>query len=217
MNIFFLSAKLDECAKYHCDKHVVKMILEYAQLLSTAHRIIDGKKTLATNPITGKEKTFYLLPDETIEYVNTTGFKDNSDGSFQINVVAKGTIKNPKCYYATHVNHPSAVWVRANGYHYNYLYKLFVALLDEYTYRYKKIHSTSRLKEFLANPPKNILYTMWYGPPQAMPDQYKVSVVNYYDIDAAVQAYRNYYNGDKSKFAKWTNRERPEWFIGRDV
>ena len=26
----------------HCDKHVVKMILEYAQLLSTAHRVLDG-------------------------------------------------------------------------------------------------------------------------------------------------------------------------------
>ena len=29
-------------ARYHCDKHVVKMILETAQLLSTAHRVLDG-------------------------------------------------------------------------------------------------------------------------------------------------------------------------------
>lgn len=29
-------------AQAHCDKHVVKMILEYAQLLSTAHRLLDG-------------------------------------------------------------------------------------------------------------------------------------------------------------------------------
>ena len=26
----------------HCDKHVVKMILETAQMLSTAHRVLDG-------------------------------------------------------------------------------------------------------------------------------------------------------------------------------
>ena len=26
----------------HCDKHVVKMIIEYAQLMSTAHRVLDG-------------------------------------------------------------------------------------------------------------------------------------------------------------------------------
>ena len=35
MNIFFLSYNPEQCAKYHCDKHVVKMILETAQLLYT--------------------------------------------------------------------------------------------------------------------------------------------------------------------------------------
>jgi len=43
MNIFYLCHNTDECAKAHVDKHVVKMILEYAQLLSTAHRLLDGK------------------------------------------------------------------------------------------------------------------------------------------------------------------------------
>ena len=28
----------------HCDKHVVKMIIEYAQLMSTAHRMLDGEE-----------------------------------------------------------------------------------------------------------------------------------------------------------------------------
>ncbi len=41
MNIFFLDTDTKQCAKYHCDKHVVKMILEYCQLLSTAHRLLD--------------------------------------------------------------------------------------------------------------------------------------------------------------------------------
>jgi hypothetical protein len=35
MNIFYLDFDIKKCAAYHCDKHVVKMILEYAQLLST--------------------------------------------------------------------------------------------------------------------------------------------------------------------------------------
>lgn len=39
MNIFYLSHDVDECARYHCDKHVVKMITEHAQLLSTAVRL----------------------------------------------------------------------------------------------------------------------------------------------------------------------------------
>lgn len=41
MNIFVLNQTPELSAKDHCDKHVVKMILESAQLLSTAHRIID--------------------------------------------------------------------------------------------------------------------------------------------------------------------------------
>lgn len=35
MNIFYLSHNQEECAKYHCDKHIVKMPIETAQLLST--------------------------------------------------------------------------------------------------------------------------------------------------------------------------------------
>ena len=39
MNIFFLDFDVEKCAKYHCDKHVVKMILETAQLLCSAHHV----------------------------------------------------------------------------------------------------------------------------------------------------------------------------------
>ena len=42
MNIFYLDEDPVLAAQMHCDKHVVKMILESAQLLSTAHLLIDG-------------------------------------------------------------------------------------------------------------------------------------------------------------------------------
>ena len=42
MNIFYLSSCPAEAAESHNDKHCVKMILEYAQMLSTAHRELDG-------------------------------------------------------------------------------------------------------------------------------------------------------------------------------
>lgn len=42
MNIFYLSKDTKQCAAWHNNKHVVKMILESAQLLSTAHRVLDG-------------------------------------------------------------------------------------------------------------------------------------------------------------------------------
>ena len=42
MNIFVLSDSPQESAELHCDKHVCKMMIEYAQMLSTAHRVLDG-------------------------------------------------------------------------------------------------------------------------------------------------------------------------------
>jgi hypothetical protein len=56
MNIFYLDSRPVVAAQYHCDKHVCKMIVEYAQLLSTAHHIhgtaVEGmyKKTHSNHP-----------------------------------------------------------------------------------------------------------------------------------------------------------------------
>ena len=36
MNIFILDNNIEKCARYHCDQHVVKMILESVQILCTA-------------------------------------------------------------------------------------------------------------------------------------------------------------------------------------
>ena len=43
MNIFYLDKSPKTCAKYHNDKHVVKMILETAQLLCGAHWSTGGQ------------------------------------------------------------------------------------------------------------------------------------------------------------------------------
>lgn len=37
MNIFFLHRNPHLCARFHCDKHVIKMILESTQLLYSSH------------------------------------------------------------------------------------------------------------------------------------------------------------------------------------
>ena len=46
MNIFYLHSDPKTCASMHCDKHVVKMILETAQMLSTAHHELDGEEAI---------------------------------------------------------------------------------------------------------------------------------------------------------------------------
>ena len=45
MNIFLLDYDTKKCARYHCDKHVVKMILETAQLLCGVHHVTNQVTT----------------------------------------------------------------------------------------------------------------------------------------------------------------------------
>ncbi len=56
MNIFVLDTDINKCAQYHNDKHCVKMILEYAQMLSTTVRLsgIDAgyKESYVNHPCT---------------------------------------------------------------------------------------------------------------------------------------------------------------------
>ena len=52
MNIFVLDTDPKLCAQYHNDKHVIKMILESAQMLSTANRSVgldEGYKATHVN------------------------------------------------------------------------------------------------------------------------------------------------------------------------
>lgn len=160
MNIFYLHNNQKECAKLHNDKHVVKMILEYAQLLSTAHRILDGHEIVELTANGRKIKRWKLESE-----------LDNV------------------LYKSTHSNHPSAVWVRQSKENYLWLANMLVSLCEEYTYRYGKHHKveqTGLCFVLLKNIPQNIGNEGWSEPTPAMPDEYKVpgnsiqAYINYY-------------------------------------
>ena len=158
MNIFYLDKNPQQCAVEHCDKHVVKMIIEYAQLLSTAHRVLDG----------------VLYKEKSPKGITVKRFKLDDD-------------REQHLYKACHLNHPSAIWTRQTRVQYQWLFLLFVQCCDQYTKRYGRIHKTQSLASYLAHPPLNIDTSMrWSDPPLAMPDKYKVpsdsvqSYRNYY-------------------------------------
>jgi len=192
MNLFYLDEDPAFAAEMHCDKHVVKMILEYGQLLSTAHRLISGE--LMEWNVNGKKLKFYRLPDEVCYPVC-------NDGKLSIEV------ENRRVYNASHINHPSGVWARQNFRQYEWLYHLFCDLLREYTHRYGKVHTAERLKSTLGGPRMIIKNSEFQHPPQCMPEEFK-------DNDP-VTAYQNYYVGAKARFACWTNRSVPSWFAER--
>jgi hypothetical protein len=179
MNIFYLDHDVVKCAEMHNDKHCVKMILEYAQLLSTAHRVLDGHERVVLSQ-SGRKKKTWSLPD-----------------------LERDTL----LYSATHLNHPSAKWARDSAGNYRWLFELFCALCDEYTYRYEKIHLTdTKLRKLLSELPNNIKDKPFEEPWRAMPDEVKIG-------NDSLASYRNYYINSKTHLASWKKRPTPEWYI----
>ncbi|MDY0345290.1 MAG: pyrimidine dimer DNA glycosylase/endonuclease V [Bacilli bacterium] len=157
MNIFYLDANPVLAARYHADRHVIKMILESAQLLSTTHHISLSNKHILSH-----------------------------------------------IYKPTHYNHPSTIWVRQSKANYQWLYTLFLALIDEYKYRFGKTHKSSELIPYLKEPPLSLGEGVFTPPTPAMDDEYLVN-------GDSLLSYRKYYRLAKSHLFSWTKRERPEW------
>lgn len=184
MNIFYLDENPVTAAEWMVDRHVVKMILESAQLLSTAHRVLDGteiplevKIEQEDGTIKTRKKKWWLLHDSREQII----------------------------YSATHINHPSAIWCRSSIENYNWLVDHFFALMQEYTHRYEKTHKCyGELSATLASPPKNLEEFEMTLMPSAMADEYKIS-------NDPIANYRNYYKAGKTHLHKWTNREPPSW------
>ena len=145
MNVFYLDEDPQIAAQMHVDKHVVKMIVESAQLLSTAHRFLDGQEYIQLSKNNRRLKRWRL-------------------NDARENVLYKGAF----------LNHPCGVWVRESSSNYSWLYSLFGFLCDEYTYRYNKTHLTdTKLRVLLANHPINIPSGELTSPALAMPDYCK--------------------------------------------
>jgi hypothetical protein len=105
----------------------------------------------------------------------------------------------------THENHPCAIWARTSNNNYTWLHCHFEALLNEYTYRYNKKHKWEIYRETLGWLPEQIQVGYKTPQPLCMPDEYKTKDV--------IQSYRNYYLGDKARFAKWAKtRQAPNWW-----
>ena len=152
MNIFVLDEDPKISAELMCDKHIVKMILESAQMLCSAF--------------------------------------------------PQGEAPYRRAFY----NHPCTKWSRESVDNYEWLLTHSWALLEEYFERYNKLHKSLNAIEWCEDNYHTLdLPQLGLTPfAQAMPDEYK--------NDDATQAYRNYYNGEKAYFAKWSYSSAPRWF-----
>jgi hypothetical protein len=63
MNIFYLSHDTEQCAVWHVDAHVRKMPFEYAQLLTSAHFILNRTPQAHEKSTTSKDEVYgYQFP-----------------------------------------------------------------------------------------------------------------------------------------------------------
>ena len=161
MNVFVLDEDPVRAAQAQCDRHVVKMVIETAQLLCG------------------------LYPPEKIA---------------------------PPAYKRTHYNHPCSVWLRAGHANWEWLLAHGHALGAEYTFRYGKTHASMAAIEWCEkNPPRYEAFGCLDRTPfvLVMPEKYRTG--------DPVESYRQYYRGEKSRFAKWTRRPVPAWFSRVDA
>lgn len=166
------------------------MIVESAQMLCTAHRLLDGtieetKKMVAgSSPVRWRKGKHWRL------------LNPDKDAIF---------------YKAVHMHHPCTLWTMETIQNYEWHHQHFEALCNEYTLRYKKIHATETLLlEELIDPPKNIknLESM---------TQFRLAMKANPECmhpDDPVRSYQEFYQTKQGRFKMtWTNRIKPSWFI----
>ena len=141
MNIFILDNDPVKAAQMLCDKHVPKMIVESGQMLSTAHRMLDGIPERRPSKSGKTMQQYYTFGDE----------RDNL------------------YYLAVHKYHPCTTWTMASKANYEWHYTHFNAMAEEYNYRRNKHHATFvKIGALLKSPPKNIPDVGLTEFPQAM-------------------------------------------------
>ena len=186
MNIFILHWKQRKAARWHVDKHVVKMLLETCQLLYTVHWVIfypflqDCKSPIALS----KAQKILDVP----EYMWSAPVRKSGETG----------------YRPCHVSHPCQKWARMCLGNYLWLAKLGIELAKEFRFRFKKEHSCEKHIDWLYDNFPNMKMWPRRGFPIAMDNAYKIS-------NDPIVCYRNYYREGKKDLIKYTGREMPHW------
>ena len=187
MNIFILHWKQRKAARWHVDKHVIKMLLETCQLLYTAHWVLFYPFLRECKSAIALSKTQKCL--EVPEYM------------WSAPVTKSGEIGYRPC----HIWHPCQKWTRVCSGNYLWLAKLGLELAKEFQVRFKKEHSCEKhIKWLYDNIPLDIKMFPRRVFPIAMYNEYKIS-------KDPIVCYRNYYRKGKINLIQYTGREKPHW------
>ena len=190
MNLFFLNIDPKKCAEEHCDKHVVKMVLEIVQMLYTAHHLHGNPPDFAYRISHVKHPISIWIR---LCYANY---------SYAVQVAKYLSIEYTYRYDKIHSCQKHIEWLLINVPKFN----TNLCLSDTNTnlchsdtntnLRYSSTTILSYNKDF---------ESMGMTPvPLAMPIECKLS--------DPILSYRKYYIMKKQYFARWTSRPIPRWY-----
>lgn len=148
---------------------------------------------------------FYINPDPAIaaQQLCDDHIRKMQIESAQLCSTAHWLTGSSAPYKKTHVNHPSAIWVRQSIQHYKWVIEHGLEICKQFTVRYGKHHKTQDVLEWLRDNLPNLPDNGFVEPPQCMPDDVK--------SDNTVDAYKQYYRVHKT-FAKWDKiQNKPLW------
>ena len=193
MNLFYLDKDHDKNAQYHVDKHVVKMILEAAEMLCMAHYVYE---------VLG----FVPRKLEKEEYEQVCKYKR------QFREVPPAERPIPYIGRDAHLNHPSTIWVRSSKENYAWTWCYIESLEAERKFRNPngvQQHTAVRLCRQLPELDiPDVGFTPFALAMKAMLDKHPHLVHE----DDPILSYRNFYMLDKATFASWKARDKPEWW-----
>ncbi len=192
MNIFLLDIDPVKAAQAHCDKHVVKMLLEACQLLYTAHWVISYPHILeykAPSKLAIVQK--HLAVPKSLHKAPPSISRPDEPG-----------------FRPCHIHHPCAKWVRESLDNYLFLCRLAIALADEFRFRYPKkgAHACEAHAHWLLHHYPIFMMDEGLTPfVQAMDPQYR--------REDPIEGYRNYYRTSKKDrgLLQYKLREPPSW------
>jgi len=199
MLIPYISHNQQEIARWLPDKLLNKLIPETAQMLSTAHRVLDGEFKYYI-----EELDRYVIPERIEFFKHVYRMK-----SFKIKRVYRLPDEREQILYkAYQPNNRFVVWVRKSVNNYYWLLGLYVALYTEYKLRKGKEHKSEQLMSLLLIKPQNLgnsIDTSYFMPPPRLP-----KMPNTGDL---VRDYREYLMSKTYKMT-WTKPGiRPEWWL----
>jgi len=194
MNIFWLSNNNYLNAEYACDQHIVKMCVEYAQILCTVMRKLGMnhglmyKSTHENHPCVlwaGRNfSNFYrlykMLCCYNDQYKVRFAKSNNHMSAEKINIIIADNIIGPTLY------------------------------IDESLQCIDLFNSNNLIKEaFISGVGEESISSPMTLPPMCMPEEYQHPSPS--DIQNVISSYRLYYRHEKVKFARYNYTNTPDW------